>query len=192
MVGAVGLVLGFCLIQVGAGGGDKKDNAFAPAKPGPEHKLLAATEGTWDAKVKSWFGPGEPKESTGVLTRKPIMDGLYLEEGFQGEFLGMKFKGRGLLGYDVHKKKYLFAWIDNFGTGLTVSEGTYDPATKTWTYLGEEESPTFGKMKMRDVLTLVGKDEMQFEMYRTPAKSGKEMKVMEITYTRKAAAKKGT
>jgi hypothetical protein len=186
---ALALTLG--LVKAGVGGDKKKDEAFAPAKPGAEHKLLATTAGTWDAKVKSWFGPGEPKESTGVLTRKPIMDGLYIEENFQGEFLGMKFKGRGLLGYDVNKKKYLFAWIDNFGTGLTTAEGTYDPTAKAWTYIGEEESPTFGKMKMRDVLTVVGDDELHFDMYRTPAKTGKETKVMEITYTRKPAKKGG-
>jgi hypothetical protein len=170
-------------------GGDKKDdNPLAKLpKPGPEHKLLAKLEGTWNAKVKSWFGPGEPKESSGVMVRKIIMDGRYLHEDFKGEFLGMKFLGRGVTGYDVNKKAFVMAWIDNFGTGISTSTGTYDKSSKTFTFKGEEDIPEMGgKTKTRDVLKLVSDDEELFEMYRTPVKEGKEFKVMEITYTRKA------
>jgi len=171
-------------------GGDKKkdDNPFAKLpKPGPEHKLLAKLEGTWDAKVKAWFGPGEPKESSGVMVRKMIMDGRYLHENFKGEFLGMKFLGQGITGYDVNKKKFVMAWIDNFGTGISTSTGTYDKDSKSFTFQGEEDIPEMGgKTKTRDVLTLVSDDEERFAMYRTPLKEGKEFKVMEITYTRKA------
>jgi hypothetical protein len=171
-------------------GGDKKkdEDPFAKLpKPGPEHKLLAQLEGTWTAKVKSWFGPGEPKESTGVMVRTMIMDGRYLHEEFQGEFLGKKFLGAGVTGFDVNKKKFVMAWIDNFGTGISTTTGTYDKENKTFTFQGEEDIPEMGgKTKMRDVLKLVSADEQTFEMYRTPLKEGKEFKVMEIRYKRKA------
>ncbi len=180
------LAFGFALVQPGVDGGEKKkDEPFAPAKPGPEHKLLAQLDGTWIAKAKM-ITPGGSMESTGVLTRKTIMDGLYVQESYQGDIAGSKFKGMGVLGYDTTKKKYCTAWIDNFGTGIMTTEGTYDAATKTWTYLGEEYSVAVGgQMKTRDVLTIVSDDEERFEMYRTPLKEGKEFKVMEITYTRK-------
>jgi len=175
-------------------GGDKKkdEDPFAKMpKPGPEHKLLAQLEGTWNAKVKSWFRPGEPKESSGVMVRKMIMDGRYLHEEFKGEFLGMKFLGRGITGYDLNKKKYVMAWIDNFGTGISTNQGSYDKDSKTWTFKGQEDIPDMGKAKTRDVLKMVSADEQTFEMYRTPLESKekgipKEIKVMEITYTRKA------
>jgi hypothetical protein len=184
------LAAAVCLAVPTIQGGDKKKDEDPFAKlpqPGPEHKLLAQLEGTWNAKVKSWLGPGEPKESSGVMMRKMIMDGRYLFEEFKGEFLGKKFIGSGVTGYDVNKKKFVMAWIDNFGTGISTSTGTYDKEAKTFTYQGEEDNPAMGgKMKTRDVLKLVSADEELFEMYRTPAKEGKELKVMEITYTRKA------
>ena len=168
-------------------GGDKKKDEVPFAKlpkPGPEHKLLAKLEGTWNAKVKSWFGPGEPKESSGVMVRTMIMDGRYLHEEFQGEFLGKKFLGSGVTGYDVNKKKFVMAWIDNFGTGVDTRTGTYDKENKTFTFLGEQDIPKTGeKAKVRDVLKLVSADEQTFEMYRS--QEGKEFKIMEITYKRK-------
>jgi hypothetical protein len=185
------VALGFALVQATVDGGDKKkDEPFPVPKPGPEHKLIAKLSGTWDGKIKAWFNPGEPMESTAVTTRKMIMDGLYMQENHTGTFAGMKFKGLGLLGYDTAKKKYVQAFIDNFGTGISQNEGTYDESKKAWTFLGEEDSPIFGKMKTRDVLTVVSEDSQHFEMYRTPGKDGKEMKVMEITYTRKPVEKK--
>ncbi len=167
-----------------AGDKKKEDNPFAQLpKPGPEHKLLAALEGTWTVKGKAFFG-AEPTPTTGTTVRKMIMDGRYLQEVFQGHFGDMKFRGMGLTGYDVIKKKFVMTWIDNFGTGIYLTHGTFDDDTKTWTHLGQEDTPK-GPMKSRDVLKLVSADEQQFDMYRTPP-AGKEFKkVMEITYTRK-------
>ena len=66
-------------------------------------------------------------------------------------------------------------------------EGTYDAAKKTITMLGEDES--FGpKMKVRDTIRIVSADEQVMEMFRTPP-GAPEMKVMEITYKRKAEKK---
>jgi hypothetical protein len=184
-----------CLVggQAINGGEKKQDNPFANLpKPGPEHKMLAKLAGNWTADVKAWLGPGEPKESKGTMSRKVILDGRYLQETFEGEFFGSKFKGMGLIAYDVNKKKYLMAWVDNMDTGIMVSEGSYDAKTRTYTYIGEENSPLMGKMKMRDVLTVISDDEERFEMFRTSfaEKDAKEFKVMEITYTRKKKASK--
>jgi hypothetical protein len=178
---------GLVLVQSTAGGagGGKKDEPFPKTKPGPEHELLAKLKGSYETKMKLWMGPGEPKESTAKTKRTMIMDGLFLQENHSGDFLGMPFKGMGIVGYDTLKKKYFMGWIDNFGTSLTVAEGSYDPAAKAWTYVGEEESPQMGKMKMRDVLTMVSGTVQRLEMYRTPVgKDGKEFKLMEIVYTR--------
>lgn len=176
--------------ETGGGGEKKKDDPLAGlTKPGPEHKLLATMAGTWSANVRSWFGPGEPKESKGTMVRKMIMGGRYLHEKFEGDFAGMKFQGLGISGYDANKKKFVSAWIDNFGTGISTMQGSYDAEAKSFTFLGEEDNPAMGgKMKMRDVLKIISDDEQRFDMFRTPLKDGKdakEFKVLEITYARK-------
>ena len=67
-----------------AGDKGKKDDPLAGLpKPGPEHKLLAQGEGTWNAEVKMWMDPTEPSkavESKGVMKRKMILDGHYMTD----------------------------------------------------------------------------------------------------------------
>ena len=58
------------------------------AQPGEPHAKLKAMVGTWTTASKMWMGPGEPKESKGVLKRKMIMDGRFLREKFDGDFFG--------------------------------------------------------------------------------------------------------
>src|SRR5438874_365359 len=172
--------VGFAL-SASAPAQDKKDG---PPQPGAEHKLFAKLEGTWSTKVKSWNEPGKPpEESTGTMVRKMVLDGRYLEEHYSGIAAGKAFKGQGIFGYDLELKKYFMTWIDNFGTGVMISYGTYDPRTKAWSFLSEEDGPD-GKLKIRDVLRMVSDDVAMFEMFRTPPKA-KEFKIMEITYTRK-------
>lgn len=184
---ATTLLFGLCLAAAPSFAQDKKDDPLAKLpQPGAEHALLAKLEGTWDSKVKAWFGAGKAEESTGIMVRKMILDGRYLEERYSGTVMGKPFKGLGVFGYDLDQKKYFMTWMDNFGTGLMVNYGTYDAKTRTWTYVGEDDNPQFeGKVKTRDVLRMITDNEMVFEMYRTPVSTGKEFKIMEITYTRK-------
>lgn len=165
-----------------------KDDPFAKMpKPGAEHKLLESLTGTWDCKVKFWMGPGEPELSTGTVVREMILDGRYLHEKIIGKPAGREYHARGVIGYNVNKKKYLTAFVDNFGTGIETTTGTYDAATKTFTYLGKSDHGEMGgKVKTRDTLKIVSDSEQVMEMYRTPdKKGGTEMKVMEITLTKK-------
>jgi hypothetical protein len=93
-----------------------------------------------------------------------------------------EFKGIGTEGYDNVKKKYVASWIDNMGTGIMAMEGTYDPATKTLTYIGEEEPMPGMKTKMRQTVKTIDKNHhlMEFFEFRGDA----EVKVMEIAYER--------
>jgi hypothetical protein len=85
-------------------------------------------------------------------------------------------------GYDNAKKKFVSSWVDNMGTGIMLSEGTYDPATKTITYTSEEEPMPGVKMKVRELLKLTDQDHHTFEFYED--RGGTEVKTMEITSTR--------
>jgi len=155
-------------------------------KAGPEHQAMEPLAGTFNAKIKFWQEPGKPpSESEGVMVRKWIMGGRFLQEDFDGKFNGASFKGMGLMGYDLGKKKYLGTWIDSMSTGIAVMESTYDSKTKTFSGTMDEIDPMTGKKsKARDVVRLVSNDHQIQEMFSMPEGSAKEMKVMEIQYFR--------
>ena len=45
--------------------------------------------------------------------------------------MGMPFQGMSTMAYDNGKKTFMSTWIDNMGTGILETEGTYDAGTKT-------------------------------------------------------------
>src|SRR5438309_9167985 len=165
------------------------------SKLNDNHKLLAGLDGTWSYTVKMWMNPdpnAKPQESKGTAVRKSIMDGRFFVmdvtgkmdmPGPDGKKKEMTFKGMGIEGYDNVKKKFVGTWVDNMGTGIMMSEGTYDPATTTFTYTGEYEAIPGMKQKIREVMKIADKDHMSFEWYED--RGGKEAKTMEISYTRK-------
>src|SRR6266481_7491229 len=110
------------------------------SKLNDNHKLLTDLDGNWNYTIKFWMNPdpnAKPQESNGSATRKSIMGGRYVTmdvagkmqmPGEDGKPKDMQFKGMGLEGYDNLKKKFVASWVDNMGTGIQFSEGTYDPA----------------------------------------------------------------
>jgi len=164
------------------------------SKLNENHKLLADMNGSWNFAIKMWMSPdpnAKPQESKGTATRKSAMDGRYVimdvtgkmqMPGPDGKMKDMLFKGMGIEGYDNVKKKFVSSWIDNMGTSIQFSEGTYDPAAKTYTFTSEMEPMPGMKMPVREVLKMTDKDHMQMEWYETHG--GQEKKTMEIAYTR--------
>ncbi len=157
------------------------------AMPGEGHKALEPLVGSWDYTVSWWETPdSEPQKSTGTSEVKWIMGGRFLEQTAQGTAMGQEFHGMGLMGYDNMQKEYTGVWIDNMGTGMMTSTGTYDPATKTFTEKGTFSCPQDegGEKDFRGVTTMVSPDKYTYEMYVTD-KDGKESRMMEIVYMRK-------
>jgi hypothetical protein len=164
-------------------------------KPGENQKLLAGLAGTWTYTVKFWMNPdpsAKPEESKGVATRKEVFGGRYFQldvtghmqmPGPDGKKKDFTFKGTSLEGYDNVAKKFVATWADNMSTGIMMSEGTYDPATKTFTYTSEAEMMPGMKTKIRELLKVVDNDHHNFEWYED--RGGQEVKTMEISYTRK-------
>jgi hypothetical protein len=163
------------------------------AKLNENHKLLASLAGTWSFEVTMWMSPGAPPmKSSGTAARKPMMDGRYFVfevngkmkmPGADGKLQEMNFKGHSLEGYDNVKKKFVATWADSMGTGILMSEGTYDPATKSFTYNSEMEPMPGVKTKVREVLKVVDNDHHMLEWFEH--RGGQEVKTMEINYTRK-------
>ncbi len=164
------------------------------SKPGENHKHLQERVGTWSYSVKWWMSPeAPPVVSTGTTVSRALMDGRYLISdhsgsmqmpGENGKMMDAPFKGMAVEGYDNVKQKFVSSWIDNMGTGILISEGTYDPATKTLTYYAEYEPMPGMKAKTRQVIKCTDKDHHTMEYFED--RGGKETKVMEIAYTRKS------
>ncbi len=153
--------------------------------PGAPHQALASTTGSYDLKIKSWHEPGGPAmEETGTASRTMGLDGRVLMEDVTASMMGMSFTGHGMMGYDNVSGKYWSTWTDSMSTGLMVSEGTCD-AKKSCSFTGSWNDPIKkGPVTMRITTRWTSPTTQIFEMHG-PGKDGKEMKMMEMTYTKK-------
>ena len=184
-----------CLVASAAGLGaafSSQDDAEMQAKwqafmtPGPEHKVLDARLGKWTGKVKMWMTPGmEAMESTCTTEYTWALGKRFLINETHGSAMGMEFEGRGMTAYDNLKKKYVGTWVDTMGTGIMVSEGTYEAGAKTFSYMGEGPDVMAGKYTpVKTIERDVDANSWVMEMHCTDPQSGKLFKTMEITYSR--------
>lgn len=156
------------------------------ALPGEPHALFASLAGSWTTQTKEWMEPGKPpSESAGTAEMKMVLDGRFLYQEFSGSMMGQPFAGIGIDAYDNITKKYVTAWMDTMGTGIFIMQGTASPDGKTITLKGSHPEPGGGQMHHRAIWKIIDQNSQTFEMYGSHG-HGKEMKFMEITYTRKS------
>lgn len=159
----------------------------AAGRVGPEHERLKAFEGTWDAATSMWMDPSAPPEKgKGTAVTSSLFEGRFVKMDYSGEWNGQPFTGMALTGYDNTKKKYIGTWVDSMSTAVFYSEGTYDDASKTYTFLSEMHDPMApGTMfKIRETVTMDSADKHTMTWYETRAGTP-EMKTMEIVYTKR-------
>ena len=90
--------------------------------------------------------------SKGVEVNTVGCGGLCLITDFKGEIMpGVAFHGHGTTAYDSVSKKYVGSWSDSMSTGLAISEGTFDPATKKITGTMSARDMTGAMAKSRTV-----------------------------------------
>jgi hypothetical protein len=166
-------------------GKDKQPKKPAPAaepdmqdfidKAGPEHAMLLKDAGTWDAEFKMWMDPkAEPIQSKATFVSKPFGD-LWLESEYKGDFMGTPFVGHELLGYNTHTKKFLSTWHDITSSQIMISEGTYDPKTRTLVLKSEMLNPMNPTEKVKYVNSTVWKsDDHKISTTREIHADGKE------------------
>ena len=154
--------------------------------PGPQHKQLADQfVGTWDTKMTAWMDPSAPPVvETGKSVNTAVFGGRQVRMDFTGQFMGQPFEGVGFSGYDNVRGKYTGTWTDNMSTGVMMSSGDYDPATKTYTF--HAQMPDMMKpgatIPIRETLRIIDADHHVMEMYEP--KGGKEVKTMSLEYSR--------
>ena len=154
--------------------------------PGTAHKALEPLVGTWTTEVKCWMGPDAPPTVTkGTSKSSWVMNGRFVQEEFNGEFMGKRFKGMSLTGYDNTKGKYNNVWVDDMHTSMFTSEGSAEGEPNVITLNGKMDCPITGDkdVPMKQVLRIVSRDKHIFEMH--DPRQGANSKTMEITYTRK-------
>ncbi len=159
--------------------------AEAAGTPGAAHKALEPLVGNWAAEVKCWMAPDAPPAVTKATAKATwVMNGRFVQEEFNGEFMGKPFHGMSLTGYDNIKQKYNTVWIDDMHTSLVTAEGEAETGGKVITLEGKYDCPMTGQknMTMKQVIRIISPDRHVFEMH-DPSK-GDHSKTMEITYTR--------
>lgn len=154
--------------------------------PGPQHKMLTSMAGTWAVAGKFWQKDATkpPMETTGTAEIKAMGD-LWVTQDFSGSFMGKPFVGHGIDGYDLTKNKYVGTWVDSMGTYMMNSEGTADASGKVMTYTANDFDPMTTKTgTVKEVVKIDSDKQHTMTMYKTGA-DGKDVKMMELVYTRK-------
>jgi len=152
--------------------------------PGDVHKMIAKYDGTWNSTSSVWMKPGDaPMVSKSVAVNTMILGGRYQQSKITGNYGGTPFEAFSLLSYDNMKKVFTSTWLDNFGTGTTTLEGTWDGASKTITFKGKMFEPTAGKdIDVKETIQYVDDNTVKQAMFVVSAAG--ETKTMEIISTR--------
>jgi hypothetical protein len=168
-----------------------QDAVLPKVELNPEHALLAARVGDWEAVSTLRLAPdAEPIKDSGHESNYLACNGLFLISDYKGTFGGQSFQGHGIVGFDPAKKKYIGTWIDSMSPGFTSYEGTYDKATKTYTYAARSPLPDGTEWSYTTKLTLRDDDHRDFVMFgKGPA--GENYEAFRIEYTRKTKKSEG-
>jgi hypothetical protein len=152
--------------------------------PGPMHEMMAGSVGEWKSKNTYWMVPGtEPMVSEGTVKFEMILGGRYLKSTHTGMVMGMPFTGINLQAFDNATKEFVAVWIDNLGTGMSVSNGTYDEGTKTLNSTGTMVDPMSGKeVSYRQTIQLIDDNHQVMEMFMYS--NGEEYTNMIVELTR--------
>ena len=151
--------------------------------PAPEHANLQKMVGEWEGTITMTM-PGMPEMKSDAKETVRSNGPFWTTSDFHSEFMGMPYHGHGCHGYSPEMGKFRSTWIDNFSTGIVVSEGKMVGDEGGHTLRSEFMNPMNGESeKIRMVTRYVDEDNHIFEYYVTnPA--GQEFRQMVIEYTR--------
>ncbi len=168
-------------LPASAGTADKSKQMPKPITPGPEHAFIKGGAGTWTVVTKHWQAPGaEPMKASGKMVAHAVLDGMGLHYEFTGdEQHGMRFRGFGFTTWIPAKKHYESYWFDVFShAGMTRSTGTWDEKTKTL------NAKNVGPDGLEFRVATVYPDDDHHTTTLFIKMGDKEMKIMELVYTR--------
>ena len=149
--------------------------------------MLEPLVGQFRCQITMWMAPGtEPMQSVGTSTHRWILGGRFVEQIYNGTFMGQPFEGQGMTGYDKVRDAYVGMWVDNFGTVMMdVSEGQASEDGKSIEFRRTFLDMVDGSdREMREVLTFLDDGTMTLDMYG-PDNDGNEFHTMHIDYERR-------
>ncbi len=154
-----------------------------------ELKVFEKDVGIWDADVTVRPTPdAEPQRSRGVSTRR-MLGGAWLVTDYEAD---SGFAGHGVHGFDRVRGTYVGTWVDSMRTFMAISEGTWDGATHTMTFVTEATLPGGRTLRFRETTENVGADTQVFRSFMpapgatSGATAGAEFETMTITYQRRS------
>eukprot|EP00499_Haloplacidia_sp_CaronLabIsolate_P009347 CAMPEP_0196769752 /NCGR_PEP_ID=MMETSP1104-20130614/729_1 /TAXON_ID=33652 /ORGANISM="Cafeteria sp., Strain Caron Lab Isolate" /LENGTH=264 /DNA_ID=CAMNT_0042139855 /DNA_START=29 /DNA_END=822 /DNA_ORIENTATION=+ len=161
---------------------------FAP--PGEEHKILAPLEGKWHATVTIFMGPDKQDVSEGEMVWKWCHGGRFLSQEYcttSGSEMMAGFTGGGYMGFNkaIEGGRYLNLWVDSMASSLTVEHGTYDAATRMFTFrrVSQTEVTKEKDAKAQTLLQFLGDDVFKMTSQQL-GDDGEYHTVMTIDYKR--------
>jgi hypothetical protein len=175
------------LIAVALGGVALAQDAPEFPKPQKEHQILKQFEGDWDATCRMIGKTGTDKEeaqSKGHEVAKVSYGGFWMVMEFTGEAHQKSFDGRGTIGYDPVKQKYVLTWIDSLNPRMMTAEGTADKDGRTLTFYGECVDPSDKKQTQEKLVFEFRNADTRTLTFSKGGPDVKEQKGMEILYTR--------
>ena len=153
--------------------------------PGPQHEMLARSEGSWTVTSTFWVEPGaEPEVSQATVERTMIFGGRVMEETFVGDMGGQAFNGRATTGYDNVTGRYWSTWVDDMSTGVTLMYGDYNEADETWVMEGETPDPFRGGMAPMRIESRADGPDRQISDFYMLGPDGELFRSMEMVYER--------
>ncbi len=155
----------------------------------PQHKVLEALVGTFNAEMNFLMEPGgEPDKTKGVSVNKSILGGRFVTMEFAGDInmFGdvIKFAGLGMMGFDKSKGEFIMTWADTMSTSLLMQAGKPGTDSKRIEVSGTAAS-VMGEQQMKHVYIIESNDKHTLEFYQAMPGMDEMMKIGWITYTRK-------
>jgi hypothetical protein len=163
--------------------------AQAAASPAPVSRdaafaVMKLEEGVWDAAIE--FPPAKPGDAptraSGVQTNTFVTGNGWIRNDFA---VDARYGGHGTWGYDPKKGRYVGIWVDSNQDYIRLDEGTFDADTQTMTWTSELRQPDpYPPAKYRMVEVFEG-DTRVLTMTAIGPKSGKEVPLGTIVFTRR-------
>ena len=153
---------------------------------GKELDVLKQDVGTWDCEMKMWMsGPDSDPMVVKGTEKLEMFGGIWQMSEFKADMGGVTFEGRGTVGYDPVKKKYIGTWIDSMNPYMSYMEGTYDESEKSMTMMMKGTGPDGKPMVGKNVSENKDEKTRVFTMFNKTPGGDEWVKSMQITYKKK-------
>lgn len=114
-------------------------NEEAARKIAEANEVFDRDVGVWDSDVEIRPAPDAAViRQKGSYHNRRVADGRWLVVDYRSD---SGFEGHGVYGWDSVRGRYVGVWVDSTESAIARSEGTWDAATRTMTYITTAELP---------------------------------------------------